>query len=49
LRCKIGAVKPDDLSRLKIERLSDGAPRLRTRRRWMRYGVGAAVLLLVAA
>jgi RND family efflux transporter MFP subunit len=49
LRCKIGSVKPDDLSRLKINRPADGAPRLRPRRRWVRYGIVAAVLALAAA
>jgi len=42
-------VKPDDLSRLRIERLSDAAPRLRPRRRWARYGIAAAVLVLAGA
>src|SRR5262249_32733708 len=49
LRCKIGSVKPDDLSRLKINRPADGAPRLRPRRRWARCGSVAAVLALAAA
>ena len=42
-------MKPDDLSRLRIERLSDAAPRLRPRRRWARYGIAAAVLVLAGA
>jgi len=42
-------VKPDDLSRLKINRPADGAPRLRPRRRWARYGILAAVVALAAA
>jgi RND family efflux transporter MFP subunit len=46
LQCKIANVKPDDLSRLKIDRLSDGTPRLKPRRRWARYGIAAAVLAL---
>ena len=46
MQCKIANVKPDDLSRLKIDRLSDGTPRLKPRRRWARYGIAAAVLAL---
>ena len=42
-------MKPDDLSRLRIDRLSDAAPRLRPRRRWTRYGIAAAVLALAGA
>ena len=42
-------MKPDDLSRLKINRPADGAPRLRPRRRWARYGILAAVVALAAA
>jgi len=42
-------VKPDDLSRLKSNRPADGAPRLRPRRRWARYGILAAVVALAAA
>ena len=41
----MSAVKPDDLSRLRIDRTAQGAP-ARRRRSWSRYGV---VVLLVAA
>ena len=42
-------MKPDDLVRLKIDRLAEALPRLRPRRRWARYGIAAAILALAAA
>jgi RND family efflux transporter MFP subunit len=42
----MSAVKPDDLSRLKIDRTAQGGPV--RRRNWMRYGIGAIVVVAAA-
>ena len=43
-------MKPDDLVQLKIDRLAEASPRLRSRRRrWARYGIAAVVLALAGA
>lgn len=38
-------VKPDDLSRLKIDRAAGASPRLPRRSRWLRYGALAIIVL----
>ena len=42
------AVKPDDLSRLRIDRTAQGSP-VRRRRSWLRYALGAVVVVVAAA
>jgi RND family efflux transporter MFP subunit len=42
-------VKPDDLSRLRIDRTAEAAPRIKRRSRWMRYGIAAIVVAAVLA
>jgi len=43
----MSAVKPDDLSRLKIDRTAQGSPV--RRRGWLRYGIAAIVVVALAA
>jgi HlyD family secretion protein len=43
----MSAVKPDDLSRLKIDRTAQGSPA--RRRGWLRYGIAAIVVVALAA
>ena len=38
-------MKPDDLSRLKIDRAAGASPRIPRRSRWLRYGMAALVVL----
>jgi len=45
----MAGVKPDDLSRLRIDRAADASPRLRRRSRWIRYGIALLVLAGIGA
>ena len=42
-------MKPDDLSRLKIDRTAQGAPAVRRRTRWVRYVVAAVLAAALLA